>query len=44
MYLSDNNMFCNDYCFIAFLYLFVKVTKSVCMMKEYEYLFITLII
>jgi hypothetical protein len=37
-------MFCNDYHFITFLYLFVKVTKSVCMMKEYEYLFVTPII
>ena len=29
-----NNMFCNDYSFITFLYLFVKVTKSDCMMKN----------
>ncbi len=33
-------MFCNDFSFITFLYLylFVKVTKSVCMTKECEYL------
>ncbi len=37
-------MFCNDSSFITFLYLFVKVTKNVCMMKECACLFITPII